>query len=81
MLQKAKIIKVTTHEDIPKYTHTWMDNIEYHKEMIEIGNSITMLCSDEMSLITTSPLVDIEESENNLILSTKNSVYYIKKYT
>ena len=80
MLQKAKIIKVTTHEGVPKYTQIWMDNVEYHKEAIKIGKSAIMLCSDERSLITTSSLIDVEEDENNLKLITKNSIYYIKKF-
>lgn len=81
MLQKAKIIKVTTHNDTPKHNHVWMDNVEYHEDIIEIGKSVVMLCSDEMSLITTSPVVDIKENENNLTLTTENSIYYIKKFT
>lgn len=80
MLQKAKIIKVTTHDDIPKYTQIWMDNVEYHKDAIKIGKSVIMLCSDERNLIAISPLTSIEEDENNLILNTENCAYYLKKY-
>lgn len=81
MLQKAKIIKVITYDGVPKYKQIWMDNVEYHKDAIKIGKSAIMLCSDERNLIAISPLIGIEECENNLILSTKNEVYYIKKYS
>jgi hypothetical protein len=81
MLQNGKIIKVLNYNGEPKHNHVWMIDVEYYTETIVVGESARLLCDNRSHLITTSVVTKIQEDENNLILTTGNSIYYIKKYS
>lgn len=78
MLQNAKIIKILTHNGLPKHLTKWSRDITYYISDIKVGRSAILYGNTK--IIRTSPVTNIEEDENNLILTTENSVYYIKKY-
>ena len=80
MLQNAKIIKALDKDGMPKDLFRWSMDIEYFTEDIVKGKSAVWYYNEHSRVTITSSVTEIEEDENNLILSTENSVYYIKKY-
>lgn len=80
-LINAKIIKVLEKDnETPKDNHRWMRNITYYPEMIQEGYQAIMFYDNGNKMTRTSYVEKIvEDSENNLIFETENSIYYIKK--
>jgi hypothetical protein len=82
-LINAKIMKVLTKNNVtPKGLHMWLRDIMYCPEMIQEGSQAIMFYDNGNKMIVTSYVEEIiEDSENNLIFETENSIYYIKKIT
>jgi hypothetical protein len=79
-LQKGIIIKVLEKDlATPKAQHRWMRHIEYDPDRIDIGLTLHMYYDNFNKITITSPVTKREEDENNLIIHTENSIYYIKK--
>lgn len=75
---KAKIMKVLSHDGkTPKDYKRWMQNITYLKSMITEGNQAIWF--EGFEIIRTSYVESIEEDDNNLVINTDNSIYFIKK--
>ena len=79
--QKAKIIKVLSMEGIPKSLHMWMREVTYYRHDIITGRSAELFYDDNTKMTVTSHVQAIREDENNLVITTENSVYYIKKFS
>lgn len=77
---KAKIIKVLEKDmQTPKNQNLWMQHVKYSRDSIRIGLSAAIYYSKSKQMEITSHIEGIKEDENNLILTTENSIYYIKK--
>jgi hypothetical protein len=77
---KGKIIKVLEKDNkTPKAQDKWFRDIEYYRDMIVENRSAMLFYDDGEKMTVTSRIKEIKEDENNLILTTENSIYYIKK--
>jgi len=80
-LQRAKIIKVLERDNnTPKSLHRWMREITYYPEFIQKSYQAIMFYDNGNKMTRTSYVVDIQEDENNLVFTTENSIYYLKKF-
>jgi len=79
-MTKARILKVLEKDNkTPKAHHRWNRDIEYCREMIILNRSAMLFYNQGTKVTITSRVLDIHEDENNSILTTENSIYYIKK--
>jgi uncharacterized phage-like protein YoqJ len=79
-LKYGKIIKVLEKDNqTPKALHRWLRDITYYNIMIQKGYSAILFYDNGNKATRTSYVQDIKEDENNLIIHTENSIYYIKK--
>lgn len=74
----GKIIKVLDKNGQPKHHQLWMINILI-RERVHIGYPVFFYADSGKALTMTSLVEHIEEDENNLVLTTLDSIYYIKK--
>lgn len=80
-LIKAKIMKVLEHNgETPKHRDKWMKNITYYGSMIRAGYQAIWFWNNGNTMTRTSYVESVEEDENNLVVTTDNSVYHIKKF-
>ena len=75
----GKIIKVLDKNGQLKHRQFWMMDILYFRERIHVGYPVFFYADSGKALAMTSLVENIEEDVNNLVLTTLNSVYYIKK--
>ena len=81
-ITKARILKVLEKDNkTPKAHHRWNRDIEYCREMILLHRPAMLFYDNYTKVTRTSHVLHIKEDENNLILETENSIYYIKKIT
>lgn len=67
----------------PKALHRWNRHIFYCPDDLEDGRSAFLYyVNDDFNIGTTltSTVVALEEDVNNLTITTRNSIYYIKKF-
>ena len=80
---EGKIMKVLCRDgEICKLNHLWNQNIKYIRDSIKVGISARLYEGHTIlkDVCTTSIVKQVEEDENNLIITTQNSIYYIKKF-
>ena len=79
-LTSGKIIKVLTKEGILVHNQMWMQYITYFREDMICGRSAELFYDSNTRVMVTSSVVVVGEDENNLVLTTQNSIYHIKKF-
>jgi len=76
IMKKGIINKITNAEGEDKHSNWIGINVEFSED-IDIGRSLIMIMDDER-YITASKVINVEIVDGDYVISTKNSVYYIK---
>lgn len=77
---RSKIMKVLSREGMPKHEDMWMREVTYYPEEVSEGRSARLFYNGFNRVVLTSPVEFIKEDENNIVLTTLNSIYHIKKF-
>jgi hypothetical protein len=79
-LEKGLILNILDLNSIPKNTDLWMKEVGFYSDEIVKGKSAVLFYDGLAQMTTTSTVKHVYEDTNNMIITTENSVYYIKKF-
>jgi hypothetical protein len=81
MFVEAKIMKIVSSEHgIAKHLSEWGKEVTYISDYLTVGHKAVLSKNNESGAIITSSVISFTEGENNVVITTKNSVYYLKKF-